>query len=119
MDVEVGHLGMWKEEKLYGSALLLLEELHFMMSCSILPVKSQASEQVLERLLLLILPPLHNMKLASISRLILHTQLVYGLQKFNFKLFCGDRSETLRQCFIPNYQGPDFDDVKICKKNAL
>jgi hypothetical protein len=66
MAVEVGHLGMWKEEKLCGSAVLLLEELHFMMTCSKLPVRPQALEQVLERLLLLILPSLHNMKLALI-----------------------------------------------------
>jgi hypothetical protein len=67
MGVEVGHLGMWKEEKLYDSAVLLLEELHFMTSCSILPVRPQALEQVLERLLLLILPSLHSRKLAVIE----------------------------------------------------
>jgi hypothetical protein len=66
MDVEVGHLGMWKEEKLCGSAALLLEELHFMMTCSKLPLRPQALEQVLERLLLLILSSFHNMKLSLI-----------------------------------------------------
>jgi hypothetical protein len=54
MDVEVDHLGMWKEEKLYGSAVLLLRELHFMMTCNKLPSKSPALEQVLERLLILL-----------------------------------------------------------------
>lgn len=97
MDVAVGHLEMWKEEKLCGSVVLLLEELHFMMTCSKLPVRPQALEQVLERLLLLILPSLHNMKLAlilpHISRLIFHIQLVYALQNYNMQLFCGDRSE--------------------------
>jgi hypothetical protein len=66
MGVEVGRLGMWKEEKLYDSAVLLLEELHSMMTCNKLPVRPRSSEQVLERLLLLILPSLHNMNLALI-----------------------------------------------------
>jgi hypothetical protein len=49
--VEMGHLGMWKEEKLYDSAVLLLEGLHCMTSCRILPVRPQALEQVLERVM--------------------------------------------------------------------
>jgi hypothetical protein len=49
MGVEVGHLEMWREEKLFDSAVLLLGELHFMMICNKLPAKHLALERVLER----------------------------------------------------------------------
>jgi hypothetical protein len=42
MGVEVDHLGMWRKEKLYGSAVLLLGELHFMMISCKLQTKPQA-----------------------------------------------------------------------------
>jgi hypothetical protein len=42
MGMEVGHPEMWKEEKLYDSAVLLLGELHFMMICNKLPAKHLA-----------------------------------------------------------------------------
>jgi len=66
MYVEVDHLRMWKKGKLYGSAVLLLEELHFMMTCSKLQTKCLVLEQVLERLLLLLLPSFCNVKLTLI-----------------------------------------------------
>jgi hypothetical protein len=46
---------MWREEKLCVLAMSLLEEHHCMMTCSKLPSKPLASEQVLERLLLMLL----------------------------------------------------------------
>jgi len=70
MYVEVDHLGMWKRGKLYGSAMLLLEELRFMMTCSKLPTKFLVLEQVLERLLLLLLPSFCNVKLTFIVPLV-------------------------------------------------
>lgn len=70
--MEVDHPGMWKKGKLYGSAMLLLEELHFMMTCSKLPTKSLVLEQVLERLLLLLLPSFCNVKLTLIVSLVVN-----------------------------------------------
>jgi hypothetical protein len=72
MGVGVGHLGMWKEEKRYGSAVLLLEELHFMMTGSKLPSKSLALEQVLERLVLLLLSSFCNVKLILIVPIVVN-----------------------------------------------
>jgi len=72
MCVEVDHLRMWKKGKLYVSAVLLVEELHFMMTCSKLPTKSLELEQVLERLLLLLLPPLCYVKLNLIVPLVVN-----------------------------------------------
>jgi hypothetical protein len=72
MYVEVDHLGMWNKGTLYGSAVLLLEELHFMMTCSKLPTKSLVLEQVLERLLLLLLPSFCNVKLTFIVPLVVN-----------------------------------------------
>jgi hypothetical protein len=49
MVVEVGRLEMWREERLFDSAVSLVEELHFMMIYIKLPAKLLALEQVLER----------------------------------------------------------------------
>jgi hypothetical protein len=51
---------MWKKGKLYVSAMLLLEELHFMMTCSKLPTKSLVLEQVLERVVKWVLLNAHS-----------------------------------------------------------
>lgn len=80
MDVEVGRLGMWKKGNLYGSAVLLLEELHFMMICSKLPSKSLVLEQVLKRLLLLLLPSFCNMKLTLLVPHVVNGKLFFCIK---------------------------------------
>lgn len=87
--MEVDHPGMWKKGKLYGSAVLLLGELHFMMTCSKLPTKSLVLEQVLQRLLLLLLPSFCNVKLTLIVALVVNCFFVLNLSiHLGFVIIC-------------------------------